>query len=269
MADSTQFHQLLMNLFSNAIHAMDEKGTIKVSVSTVQLGPDDMSHKSGLNPGLFLTIKVSDTGMGMNKETQEKIFDPFYTTKEVDEGTGMGLSIVLGIVKSHNGFVEVDSEPGKGTIFTLYFPALGDAQVLKIEETTEEYLRGNERILFVDDEELLAEMGSRMLGRQGYQVTISTSSKGALETFKSNPEAFDLVITDQTMPNMSGSELSSELLNIRPEIPIIICTGYSKMITEGTAKEMGIREFCVKPLDRKDFARVVRKVLDDTSHSNS
>jgi signal transduction histidine kinase/ActR/RegA family two-component response regulator len=270
MADTTQLRQLLMNLFSNAVHAMDEKGTLEVTAAMVDLGVDDIAHQPGLNPGQHLKIKVRDTGTGMDKETQDRIFDPFYTTKEVDEGTGMGLSIVLGIVKSHKGFVQVDSEPGEGSIFTIYFPAVEDGQSQKIEEVTEVYPRGNERILFVDDEEMLAELGGRMLERLGYEVTVKSSSKDASETFKLNPETFDLVITDQSMPNMSGIELSAELLNVRPDIPIILCTGFSKKTSGEKAKEIGIKEFCVKPLDRKELAHVVRKVLDEnTFHANS
>ncbi len=265
MADPTQLRQLFMNLFSNAVHAMDEKGTLGVTVAVVDFETGDIAHHSDLNHGRYLKFKVSDNGMGMNKNTQERIFDPFYTTKKVGEGTGMGLSIVLGIVKSHKGFIEVDSEPGAGTIFSIYFPVVEDMHVQNMERVTEEYSRGNERILFVDDEEMLAELGTRILRRQGYQVTVKTSSNDALETFKSDPGSFDLVITDQSMPNMSGSELSAELLNVRPDIPIILCTGYSKKISAEKTREIGIKEFCTKPLDRKILTQITRKVLDENS----
>ncbi len=165
------------------------------------------------------------------------------------------------------GQLRIESEPGEGTTFTIYFPAVEDGQSQKIEEVTEVYPRGNERILFVDDEEMLAELGGRMLERLGYEITVKSSSKDALETFKLNPETFDLVITDQSMPNMSGSELSAELLNIRPDIPIILCTGFSKKISEKKAKEIGIKEFLLKPLDREQLTKTIRKVLDENNVS--
>jgi CheY-like chemotaxis protein len=189
------------------------------------------------------------------------MFDPFYTTKEVDKGTGMGLAIVLGIVLGHGGMITVDSEPGEDTTFNMFFPIVKTEKIQRTE-VPGELSQGNERILFVDDEKMVAEMGCTMLERQGYKVTGKTSSIDALKTFKSDPEAFDLVITDQTMPNMSGAELAVELLKIRPGIPIILCTGYSKKISEKEAKELGIREFLLKPFDRRQLAKSVRKVLD-------
>lgn len=261
MSDPTQIHQLLMNLFSNAVHAMDEKGTLEVTGENVYLDSDDIVHQPGLEPGQYLKLSVRDTGMGMDKKTQDRIFDPFYTTKEVGEGTGMGLSIVLGIIQSHGGMISVDSEPGKGATFKIYFPIV-EKEVIEETDAFEQLPRGNEKILFVDDEKALVEMGSAMLERQGYQVTTKTSSKDALETFKSDPEAFDLVITDQTMPNMSGAELATEIMKISPDIPIILCTGYSKKISEVKAKELGIKEFCLKPLEWKQLTEIVRKVLD-------
>ncbi len=263
IADATQIHQLLMNLFSNAVHAMEEKGTLEVTVDLVDLDAQYIEHRSGLNPGQHLKIKVKDTGKGIDKESQERIFDPFYTTKEIDEGTGMGLSIVLGIVKNHKGFIEVDSELGEGTTFTIYFPVVEEVGVQETSNPIEDNPKGDEKILFVDDEVMLADMGQKILERQGYQVTATTSSNHALEIFQSDPDAFDLVITDQSMPNISGYELSEELLKIRHDIPIILCTGFSKKISEKTAKKIGIKAFCIKPLDRKSLAAVVRNVLDE------
>ncbi len=200
--------------------------------------------------------------MGIAKEMQHRIFDPFYTTKGVLEGTGMGLSIVLGIVKSHGGFIQVTSEPGEGATFSIYFPAVADIQEKITAEGTEEYPQRNERILFVDDEEMLAELGGDMLRRLGYDVTVRSNSNEAMETFQSNPEAFDVVITDQTMPDMSGSELSIELLKIRPDIPIILCTGYSKKITKEKALRLGIRKYLTKPYETKELARFVHELLE-------
>lgn len=262
MADPTQIHQLLMNLFSNAVHAMDEKGTLEVTGESVDLDLDDIAHQPALKPGQYLKMSVRDTGMGMDKETQDRIFDPFYTTKEVDEGTGMGLSIVSGIVQSHGGMIMVDSEPGEGTTFQVFFPIV-EEEVTDEMEASEQLPRGNEKVLFVDDEEVLVEVGRAILERLGYQVTTRTSSKDAFETFKSDPEAFDLVITDQTMPYMSGAELATEIMKIRPGIPVVLCTGYSKKISEEMAKELGIKEFCLKPLESKQLAEIVRNVLDE------
>jgi len=262
MADITQINQLIINLCSNAIHAMDEKGTLEVNGEIVDLEVSDTANQPGMKPGRYFKLSVSDTGSGIAEDIKERIFDPFYTTKDVNEGTGMGLSIVLGIVKSHNGFIQVNSKPGAGTVFTLFFPIIENAQPLEKEEVSDESPRGDQQILFVDDEEMLAMMGGRMLERLGYHVTVKSSSNEALETFKSNPEAFDLVITDQSMPNMSGAELAVGLLEIRPDIPIILCTGYSKKISKEEAKRLGIRKYLHKPLDRKHLANSVREVLE-------
>jgi len=253
---------LLMNLCSNAIYAMDEKGTFEVNGKIVDLEVSDTIYQPGMKPGRYFKLSVSDTGIGIAEEIKERIFDPFYTTKDVNEGTGMGLSIVLGIVKSHNGFIQADSKPGEGTVFTLFFPIIENTQPLEKEVVSDESPQGDQRILFVDDEEMLAVMGGRMLERLGYHVTVKSSSNEALETFRSSPEAFDLVITDQSMPNMSGAELAVGLLEIRPDIPIILCTGYSKKISKEEAKRLGIRKYLQKPLDRKQLAKFVREVLD-------
>jgi CheY-like chemotaxis protein len=226
------------------------------------LNKEDLVHQPGLLAGQYLKLSVMDTGMGMNIKTQERIFDPFYTTKAVNEGTGMGLSIVMGIIKNHGGMITVESEPGEGSTFNMFFPIIASAVTQKVE-TSESLLEGNEKILFVDDEELLATLGGRILERLGYQVETQTSANVALENFISDPNKFDLVITDQTMPNITGTELASELLTIRPDIPIILCTGFSNKINKSQAIEMGIKEFCDKPLGLKLLAQTVRKVLDD------
>ncbi len=269
MADPTQLHQMFMNLLSNAVHAMEEKGSLEVDVGIVEFGADDVKFQRGMKPGEYLEIKVSDTGTGMDQETIERIFDPFYTTKELDKGTGMGLSIVLGIVKSHKGFVEVDSKPGEGSKFTIHLPVMGDGQDQRVEETAKDYPNGNERILFVDDEEMLAKVGSSMLEMIGYEVTVKTSSIDAMETFRSDPAAFDLVITDQAMPNMSGAEMAVELLKTREDIPIILCTGFSNKISEEKAKEIGIKKFYLKPWNMKKLAHAVREVLEKNDVSIS
>ncbi len=261
LADATQVHQLLMNLCANAVHAMDEKGTLKVSGMMVDLAGDDVAHQPDLYPGRYLKFNVADTGIGIAKGIQERIFDPFFTTKGVNEGTGMGLSIVLGIVKGHKGVLQVHSAQGEGASFTVYFPALENQLLAKKDEFPVQLKRGKERILFVDDEELLATMGGRILENLGYAVTVVVRSNDALDTFKANPQAFDVVITDQSMPEMSGVELSMQLLKIRPDIPIILFTGYSKKINEEEAIRMGIKKYLTKPFNMSGLAQCVRDVL--------
>ena len=261
-ADPTQLNQLLMNLSTNAVDAMDEKGVLIVSLQEVNLSESELHHRPGMTPGPYVKLSVSDSGVGMDKEMRLHIFDAFFSTKEVGNGTGMGLAVVHGIVESHGGMIAVDSEPGEGTTFHIFFPVIEGDEVWKPEDA-ETVPTGNERILFIDDVESIAVLGSRILERQGYQVRAIINSADALETFKASPEEFDLVVTDQTMPNMSGAELAVELLKVRPDIPIILCTGYSSKISEEKAKEIGIRKFCMKPLDRRQLAKTVRKVLDD------
>jgi len=196
----------------------------------------------------------------MDEETESRVFDPFFTRKEVGEGTGMGLSIVYGIVESYGGTVTVESEVGKGTTFHLYFPVTDEPAVLKFEGV-EEAPKGTESILFVDDEELYAEMGSEMIGRLGYAVDLYTDSLKALKAFKAVPDNYDFVVTDQIMPGLSGEELVKEIRSIKPDMPIILCTGYSTQMDDKKAKSLGINAFVYKPIVRKDIAKLIRKVL--------
>ena len=206
-------------------------------------------------------LTVNDTGYGIPRHLMDKIFDPYFTTKDTGEGTGLGLSVVQGIVKAHGGTITVDSEAGKRTTFHVYLPIIQGEE--KPEEEAEGPLPiGSERILFVDDEELLMDLGSQILERLGYEVVPQKSSIEALELFRSEPDRFDLVITDMTMPKMTGDKLARELMNIRPDIPIIMCTGHSKLISEKKAMEMGIRAFIGKPITKRAMAETVRKVLD-------
>jgi len=221
----------------------------------------------GLTPGPYLQLTVSDTGRGIPAEIREKIFDPFFTTKEKGEGTGMGLSVVHGIVKAHGGAITVASEPAKGSTFQVYFPVInaGVAHRLKIEESLP---GGSEHVLFVDDEKPLVDLGQRMLEGFGYRVTTRTSSIEALELFLAQPDRFDLVITDMTMPNMTGSELAAEIMRIRSDIPLVLCTGYSDMMTEEKARVMGIDAFVMKPISMRELAKTLRKVLDEKTTIN-
>ncbi len=262
-ADPTQIHQIVMNLCTNAFHAMEESGGIlDISVKSTFLGGDDLVHEPDVEAGEFVQISVADTGPGIDVGIREKIFNPYFTTKETGKGTGMGLSIVHGIVKSYGGIVSLHSEPGEGTVFHVFLPAVEKKKPPVREEGREEVLLGSECILFVDDERVLVEMGKDMLEKLGYEVTVRSSSLEALETFQNQPEHFDLVITDQTMPGMTGVDLARRLLQIRPDIPIILCTGYSAIVTTEQARSMGIKEFIYKPVAQRDFAILIRKVLD-------
>ncbi len=265
MADPTQIHQVLMNLCTNASYAMEEKGGIlKIELAQVDLNVEDVAASPNAKPGSYVKLSVSDTGEGMDRQTVERIFEPFFTTKQKEKGTGMGLSVVHGIVTSLGGIIRVDSNPGQGTVFDVYFPeAAGEAVQEVIEDSP--IPRGDELVLFVDDEEMMVDMGQAVLERLGYQVTARTSADEALEIFRANPDDFDLVITDQTMPDMTGVQFSKELLAIRPDIPIILCTGYSKKLSEKDLKAIGIRELAMKPLEIKTMAAIIRRVLDGSN----
>ena len=263
-ADPTQVYQVLMNLCTNAAHAMDENGGIlEVSLSKVDIPGGVPATSRGIEPGPYMRLRVSDTGHGMPPEILKKIFDPYFTTKEVGKGTGLGLAVVHGIVKSYGGGITVSSELGRGSTFDIYFPrvqAMGPA--LEAEKPEPLPFGAHERVLFVDDEKAIAEIVQSMLKYQGYEVVVRTSSIEALELFRVQADRFDLVITDMTMPNMTGDKLAQELLRIRPGIPIILCTGFSEYITEEKAKAMGVREFVMKPLAIRDLAESMRRALD-------
>ena len=261
-ADTTQIHQIVMNLCTNAGHALrEEGGTLHVRLTRVEVDRQTALQHHELHDGPHVRLTVTDTGCGMDSETLEHIFDPYFTTKEVGEGTGLGLSVVHGIVKTHNGVITVESEPGKGTTFHVYFPVIEKEE--KIQEEDEGPLpTGNERILFVDDEQMILDMAEEMLRELGYDVVTKKSSVEALELFRADPDRFDLVITDMTMPKMTGDQLSRELMKVRPDIPIILCTGFNPKISEEKAKEIGIKAFAMKPLVGRDMANIVRKVLD-------
>jgi PAS domain S-box-containing protein len=263
VADPTQFNQLMINLCTNAVQAMHNNGVLEVSLTEVNFTDQDLRNQLGKKSGEYIRLTLTDTGEGIDPAIIDRIFDPFYTTREVGQGTGVGLSLVHGIVASYSGFIKVDSELGKGSAFHVFFPKAVEIPIDDEIEDSRTLPTGNERILFVDDEKLLAKMSGVMLERLGYIVTILTRSNEALKTFKSQPDGFDLIITDMAMPDLTGKDLATELLKIRPDIPIILCTGYSSMITKESAKEIGIREFCMKPIGWKQLATTVRKVLDE------
>jgi nitrogen-specific signal transduction histidine kinase/ActR/RegA family two-component response regulator len=262
LADPAQMQQVVMNLCTNAAHAMREKGgTLDIQVSNHRVSLSN-GNSDGIKPGLYTRLTVRDTGTGISPDIMDKIFDPFFTTKKLGEGTGLGLSVIHGIVKQSNGHITVESKPERGSTFTVYFPQItGELKADAISD--DEIPTGSQRILFVDDEEALVEMGEDVLAELGYEVTSRMSSKEALALFKTNPLRFDLVITDQTMPEMTGVELVKEILALRADMPIIMCTGFSHMVNEKSAKAAGIRAFAMKPLTKREIARTIRKVLDE------
>jgi len=262
LANLTQIHQVLFNLCSNAIHAMNNKGTLRIAVRNVDVSRVYSSVGGELKPGRYAEISISDTGVGMDDETIERIFEPFFTTKDVGKGVGMGLSVVHGIVEGHGGTVRVESEPGKGTTFYVLLP---EARVTRVDysKPSGEILQGSERILFVDDEEALADIGKRMLEELGYRVTSVVDSTAALNLFKGDPFNYDLLVTDQIMPGMTGYELIQEIREIRPEFPAVICTGYSTVLSREKIDALGKCELVMKPIDMRKIAMVVRKVLDE------
>lgn len=261
LADPTQIHQVLMNLCTNASHAMREKGGIlEVVLTEVNPGSEASNLNSKLRDTPCLKLAVSDTGTGIDPAIMDRIFDPFFTTKEQGQGTGMGLAVVHGIVASHGGAIAVNSRVGKGSTFTVYLPRREEVEVGG-KAAPSSIQRGTGCILFVDDEENLADLGKEMLGDLGYEVVSMTDSQAALELFCASPGRFDLVFTDYTMPQLTGAELAQRILAVRPELPVILCTGYSEAIDEDKAREMGIHAFAMKPLSQRDIAQVVSLAL--------
>ncbi len=264
LADSTQIHQVMMNLCSNAAQAMgDSGGVLEVSLNKATIEEGAEAHALDLPPGPYLKLTVSDTGYGMTPEVIERIFDPYFTTKEKGQGTGLGLSVVHGIVKSHRGAITCKSVQGKGTTFDIYIPETESKKDAAQPRAQTPRLTGTERILFIDDEQILVKVAKEMLENLGYRVVTETSSIKALDLFKQHPDQFDLVISDIVMPGMTGDKLAQELLYIRHDIPIILCTGFSENITEEKAKRTGIQEFIMKPLEADELAKTIRKVLEE------
>jgi len=258
----TQLHQVLLNLCTNAFHAMREQsGVLGIDVCDASISSANAGLYHDLPQGDYVQLSITDTGPGIDRKIIARIFDPFFTTKEVGEGTGLGLSVVHGIVKDHRGDITVESTPGQGTVFHVLLPRI-EPQVVEKEKLEQPLPGGTERILLVDDEDVIVEVGQRMLGMLGYRVTGARSGAEALDIFKKGPAAFDLVITDYTMPMMTGCELAKELMAVRPDLPVIVCTGYNETISAEKAKNRGIREFLLKPLNLRQMGELVRRVLD-------
>jgi PAS domain S-box-containing protein len=261
LGDPTQIHQIIMNLCTNAYHAMETTGgNIRVSLNTVQLS-DLETRESDIAPGTYVRLTVADTGIGIGPDYMDRIFDPYFTTKDSDKGTGMGLAVVHGIVKNHNGYIHADSEIGQGTLFQIDLPVIEEFQVAP-EAELPRLEKGHEHILVVDDQKDVADIERQMLERLGYEVSTRTSSIEALEAFRLNPDSFDLVMTDMTMPNMTGDMLAREILKIRPDIRIILCTGFSERISENKSASMGFKGFLMKPVIISELSNMVRKILD-------
>lgn len=263
-ADPTQFNQILMNLCTNAYHVMEKDGgKLTISLKRTTLEAKGPYHGFEIKSGQFIQLTVQDTGPGIPRDLKEKIFEPYFTTKKVGQGTGMGLAIVHGIVRSLEGIIEVESPPEGGAAFHVYLPVFQEKAV-SANPTADRSLAGNEKILLVDDEEMLVNMGKDMLERLGYSVTVKRNGRQALEEFRKNPDQFDIIITDQTMPGMTGINLSREILAIRPDMPVILCSGYSSIISEDKANAIGIRKYIMKPVTQKTIARLIREILDNS-----
>ena len=263
VADPTQIHQVMMNLCTNAYHAMQETGgLLRVIVGEAEVAPGVNGAPPDAAPGRYATIAVADTGAGIEKEAIDRIFEPYYTTKEQGKGTGLGLAVVHGIVAEHGGFITVESNVGKGSAFTLYFPVLEAAEAEAAAAPAESRPGGTERVLFVDDDKSIADMVRQMLVRMGYDVAVRYSSLDAMELFRNRPDDFDVVITDMTMPNMTGDRLARRIREIRPDIPVIICTGYSERIDPKKAREMGAAALLMKPVLKNQLSDAIRGALD-------
>ncbi len=271
LADPTNIHRIIMNLATNAYHAMRDQGgelTFILEEETLEENDERLSlHK--LDPGRYVKLSVTDTGVGMDENTRQRIFDPYFTTKPFGEGTGMGLATAHGIVKNYQGAIMIQSEPGKGSCFQVYFPRIKSEASAARPASTESIPHGHENILLVDDEAPIVFMLKQTLENLGYQVTARTSSLEALEAFAASPKKFDLIITDQTMPKMTGNEFAAEAIRLRKDIPIIICTGYSEKVDKKKVKHIGIRAFLMKPVVKQTMAETIRMVLDEENEGES
>ncbi len=262
LADPTQIHQVVMNLCSNAAYAMREQGgVLEVNLAEVEVDEDMALRYPDFKPGPYLRLTVTDTGTGMTREVMERAFDPFFTTKKPGEGSGMGLSVVHGIIRGHGGAITVYSEEGKGSTFNIFFPRL-EAEETPLDVSRAPVASGTERILLVDDEGAQVESVQNMLERLGYKVVAKTDSAEALALFRRNPQLFDLVITDQTMPQMTGVKLAEEVLRVRPDVPIILCTGFSETVDANGAQASGICQFLMKPFAVREMAETIRRALE-------
>lgn len=260
--DGTQIHQILVNLCTNASHAMENGGMLTVRLENADLTRNLEVFDGSLGPGVYVKLSVSDTGPGISENDLPSIFDPYFTTKELGKGSGLGLSVVWGIVKTYGGGIRVSSEPGKGSRFEIYLPAVSERPSGPEPEAIQEVPAGSETILFVDDEEGIVELNRQRLEGLGYTVTGTSDPDYALQCIQERPKRFDLVITDMTMPKRQGDSLAREILKIRPDMPIILCTGHSDRISEDSAQDFGLAKYLHKPMDLQSLAVSVREALD-------
>jgi len=266
----SQIHQLLMNLCMNAAAAMAaDGGLLAVSLKNEKISRFQAKMFQNIEPGLYVVLTVKDTGQGMPPGIMEKIFDPYFTTKEKGKGTGLGLAVVHGIVNRHRGKITVESVVGVGTTFHVYLPVFESELATEAEDPNQTLPEGDECILLVDDEEDILDTGSRMLSRLGYEVVTKSNSIEGLNLFRQNPGRFDLVITDMTMPKLTGDKLARELIQIRPDIPVVLCTGYSENINEEAAREIGIKKLSIKPFGMRDLAETARRAIDESKPQGS
>jgi CheY-like chemotaxis protein len=240
----------------------DTGGKLKVNLKETDISYQKSVERVGMKVGRHLELTVKDTGHGMEPQVLERIFEPYYTTKAQGKGTGLGLSVIHGIIKNHGGDINVVSQPGKGSTFTVYIPIIDDVELAVDSEESAMADQGNERILLIDDEKQIIDIEQQILERLGYRVTSKTDSQEALEEFATLPEKFDLVITDMTMPKMTGDELARKMMDIKPDIPVILCTGFNENITEEKALAMGIDRFVMKPIVKDELASTIRALLD-------
>ncbi|MFC1523257.1 ATP-binding protein [Thermodesulfobacteriota bacterium] len=265
LADPTQIHQIIINLCTNAYQAMEEKGgVLTITLSSQTISQDEAADDSEFEPGEYVLLTVSDTGPGIAPKILNRIFEPYFTTKEIGKGSGLGLSVIHGIVSTHRGIIRVKSTPGKGTAIHVYFPRIEIEPATEIESLVmDQPSGGTEHILVVDDDENIVHTTQIQLEQLGYTVTATSDSLQALELFRARPEIFDLVLTDQTMPNMTGIKMAGRMMETRSDIRVILCTGYSSQVNEETARVAGIKAFVMKPLDNRELAKAVRIVLDN------
>jgi CheY-like chemotaxis protein/anti-sigma regulatory factor (Ser/Thr protein kinase) len=268
MGDTTQLQQVIVNLCTNAVYAVgaEEPGSLTITLKQQHISTEDFAVQGvELTEDDYACVTVSDTGCGMSLEVQERIFEPYFTTKKSGEGTGFGLSIVHGIVRKHRGAITVQSEEGKGTVFTMYFPLLSDAADLSRTEGVKspvEEEAGHGRILFVDDDQTILSMGQEILESYGYSVITATNGRTAIETFKENPASFDALVTDYSMPEMNGHELIKQAMAVRSEIPAILCSGYMEKVEGEDLSELGHTAYMAKPLDWRELSREIRKTME-------
>ncbi len=262
LADHVQIYQVLLNICTNASQAMEETGgLLTITAQNVSLGKKEVKRHPDLSVGDHIKITIEDTGPGIPHDITDKIFDPYFTTKEIGKGSGLGLAIVHGIVQSHNGIILLENQINQGAVFTVFFPMIDGHPTMEVEPLNQ-LPTGTENILFVDDEPIIVDVSQQTLEHLGYKVEVRLNPREALDLFQKDPTAFDLIITDMTMPGMSGAELSKKILGIRPDMPIIICTGHSSLIDEKMAEDMGIAAFVMKPVEMQKIARTIREVLD-------